>query len=104
MLTQKMQQALQILQYNALELDMHIQQELESNPVLERTLADTDFEMDSGPSTSETHDEVSNLDVEFDFDQYTSAMDRRLKEGRDFSVNGDMAARRDFYQKRYLRS
>ncbi len=36
MLTQKMQQALQILQYNAQELDMHIQNELEINPVLEQ--------------------------------------------------------------------
>ena len=31
MLTQKMQQALQILQYNALELENHVQQELETS-------------------------------------------------------------------------
>ena len=40
MLTQKMQQALQILQYNGQELDMHVQQELETNPVLERLEAE----------------------------------------------------------------
>ncbi len=99
MLTQKMQQALQILQYNAQELELHVQQELESNPVLDQTLPDTDFELEAPEvATSDTHDETSNLDVEFDLDQFASAFDRCLREGRDFSVNHDMASRREFYQ------
>ncbi len=99
MLTQNMQQALQILQYNALELDTHVQQELESNPVLEQTLSETDFSAEApAASSSDTHDETTDTDVEFDLDLYRSAFDKRLREGRDFSVNQDMAARRDFYQ------
>ncbi|HNT88689.1 MAG TPA: RNA polymerase sigma-54 factor, partial [Candidatus Hydrogenedentes bacterium] len=35
-LTQKMQQAIHILQLSKVELDQYIQQELESNPVLEQ--------------------------------------------------------------------
>jgi RNA polymerase sigma-54 factor len=95
-----MQQALRILQYNSLELDTHVEQELESNPVLERTQSETDFSLEApaATSTSDTHDETKSTDVDFDLDQYRSAFDKRLREGRDFSVNHDMAARRDFYQ------
>lgn len=100
MLTQKMQQALQILQFNAQELEMHVQQELETNPVLER-VAPAEVEMTTDAVTSEkveTHDEAPAHDVEFDLDSYVSAYDQRLREGRDLSVNHEMAARRDHYQ------
>jgi RNA polymerase sigma-54 factor len=99
MLTQKMQQALQILQYNAQELDLHVQQELETNPLLERAVSDMEYTVEvPKASSSDTHDETTNVDVEFDLEKYESAFDQRLKEGRDFSVNHDMAERRDFYQ------
>ncbi|MFP6582187.1 MAG: RNA polymerase factor sigma-54 [Candidatus Hydrogenedentota bacterium] len=100
MLTQKMQQALQILRYNAQELEIHVQQELETNPVLER-VAPTEVEMSEESSTSntvETHDEAPAHDVEFDLDSYVNAYDQRLREGRDLSINHEMAARRDHYQ------
>lgn len=101
MLTQKMQQALQILQYNAQELEMHVQQELETNPVLERQAPSESDSSDDSPSSSssnETHDEAPATDTDFDLDSYASAYDQRLREGRDLSVNHDMAARRDHYQ------
>lgn len=100
MLTQKMQQALQILQYNAQELEVHVQQELETNPVLERQ-ASTEAESTVEPTSStssETHDEAPAHDTDFDLDSYVSAYDQRLREGRDLSVNHDMASRREHYQ------
>lgn len=99
MLTQKMQQALQILQFNAQELDLHVQQELETNPVLERKNSETDYAIDeTSGNGSTTHDETPAHDTDFDLDAYTSQYDQRLREGRDFSVNHDNAARREFYQ------
>lgn len=99
MLTQKMQQALKILQYNAQELDLHVQQELESNPILERKDGEIDLTPPPTPeATLETHDDSNYSDVDFELDQYTSKYDQRLREGQDFSVNHDMGERRDFYQ------
>ena len=99
MLTQKMQQALQILQYNAQELDIHVQQELETNPTLDRVASDNGVEQaPPTKSTLETHDDAGYTDVDFELDQYTSKYDQRLREGQDFAVNHDMGERRDYYQ------
>ena len=99
MLTQKMQQALQILQYNAQELDIHIEQELEANPTLDRVVDESDFEKSPAPeATLETHDDSDYADVDFELDNYSSKYDQRLREGQDFSVNHDLGERRDYYQ------
>jgi len=100
MLTQKMQQALQILQYNSLELENHIQQELEANPVLELVPPDPVVEtaLAAAPATVAGHDAQDYNDQEFDQTDFISPWEERIKEGRDFSVNPEMAARRDHYE------
>ena len=99
MLTQKMQQALQILQFNAQELDLHVEQELEANPTLERVVDESDFTQTPEPEAkTETHDDSDYADVDFELDDYSSKYDQRLREGQDFSVNHDMGERRDYYQ------
>ena len=99
MLTQKMQQALKILQYNAQELDLHVQHELETNPVLEHTASIPD---NPPPvvenSTTQGHGAASFDDADYDLDAFTSRWEKRIQEGRDLSVNGDMAAKRDYYE------
>ncbi len=98
MLTQKMQQALQILQYNAQDLELHIQRELEANPVLEQA-APPEIE---GPTAekpaTEGHDTANFDDAGYDLDSFTSRWEKRIQEGRDLSVNGDLAAKRDYYE------
>ncbi len=99
MLTQKMQQALQILQYNSLELENHIQQELDANPVLE--IAPPEPAADSTPAAKQTttgHDAQDYNDHDFDQAEFVSPWEERIKEGRDFSVNPEMAARRDHFE------
>lgn len=101
MLTQKMQQALQILQYNSLELDNHIQQELEANPVLELVPPEPPAEpaLATAPATAATgHDAHDYNDQEYDQTDFVSPWEERIKEGRDFSVNPELSARRDYYE------
>ncbi|MCH7911310.1 MAG: hypothetical protein IIB38_17050, partial [Candidatus Hydrogenedentes bacterium] len=98
MLTQKMQQALQILQYTSVELEHHVQQELETNPVLEQLPAEEEVLPERKEETSDGHDAETFDDKPFDLDVYESRWEQRIKEGRDFSVNPDMAARRDYYE------
>jgi RNA polymerase sigma-54 factor len=98
MLTQKMQQALQILQYNAQELDLHIQNELEANPVLEQVAPPTAAEPAVESPSTEGHDTANFDDAEYDLDAFTSRWEKRIQEGRDLSVNGDLAAKRDYYE------
>lgn len=95
-LSLKMQQALQILQYSSLELEQHVKQELETNPVLEANANISEPE----PPTAETpngHDGEAYDDTSFDLDAFASRWGQRLKEGRDLSVNPDLASRRDYY-------
>src|SRR5262245_54763561 len=97
MLTQKMQQALQILQYNSIELENHIQQELEANPVLELAPppdAASEPALAAAPkaTTATGHDAQDYNDQEFDQTDFVSPWEERIKEGRDFSVNPEMAA------------
>jgi RNA polymerase sigma-54 factor len=98
MLTQKMQQALQILQYNSQELDLHIQNELEANPVLELVQPEEDPEPPPpAVSDSNGHDAEDYNDRET-FEEFVSPWEERIKEGRDLSVNRELLERRDFYE------
>jgi len=99
MLTQKMQQAIQILQLSRLELDQYVQQELETNPVLEIVQKASDPEPPSQNTDGAVSDQGVALDESsFDLDDFASKWDMRLKEGRDLSYNPDMAARRRYYE------
>ncbi len=95
-LTQKMQQALHILQLNGVELEQFVQQELETNPFLEQkqNKAEVDPVPDSAPNTG--NDDA--FDVPFDLDAHNDKWDIRHKEGRDLSYNTDLHARRQFYE------
>lgn len=97
MLTQRMQQALQILQYSAQELEQHVKQEAESNPVLDLIQKDDSPTPDVPRQQENGHDGGEPDDVAFDLDKYQSGWERRIKEGRDFSVNPDLNERREFY-------
>jgi RNA polymerase sigma-54 factor len=97
MLTQRMQQALQILQYSAQELEQHVKQELEVNPILEMVQREPAAAPSSTPQEPAVHDGAEPDDVAFDLDRYSSSWDRRLHEGRDLSVNPEYADRRDYY-------
>ncbi len=99
MLTQKMQQALQILQYNAQELDLHVQHELETNPVLDQIAPEAAPEAPPETPSENGHDGPDVNDVEFDLDEFISPWEQRIKEGRDLSVNPDLARGRDHYEK-----
>ena len=94
MLTQKMQQAIQILQLSGVELEQHVQQELETNPVLECLQKEPERERDLPQETSTTEDTGTFDDIGFDLDDYAG----RWKEGRDFSVNPDADERRQHYE------
>lgn len=91
-LTQRMQQALQILQLSSLELEQHVQQELETNPFLEQVQQKVDVpeKIESTPNG----DENTTFDESFDLDRFT----RHLKEGQDLSRNTDLYERQDYYQ------
>ena len=98
MLTQKMQLALQILQYNTQELDLHVQNELETNPVLEQISTDQVAEPSSEIDPESGRDGPDTNVVEFDLDEFISHWERRIVEGRDLSVNPDLAKRREFFE------
>lgn len=94
-LTQKMQQALHILQLNGVELEQYVQQELETNPFLEQQQVKDDHDhlpVDTSPQNDEPFDES------FDLDHYSQTWDLRFREGQDLSHNSDLYARRKFYE------
>ena len=97
MLTQKMQQAIQILQLSGLELEQYVQQELETNPVLETV------QQEPGSEPAEKQEQTDNQkadeidDVGFDLDDYASRWDRP-RTGPDLSRNRDNDARRQYYE------
>ncbi|HRI86838.1 MAG TPA: RNA polymerase factor sigma-54 [Candidatus Hydrogenedentes bacterium] len=96
MLTQKMQQAIQILQLSGMELEQYVQQELEQNPVLEQLIKEPKAE--AGPPAAEgSADGAPIEDTAFNLDDYANQWDFR-KEGTDFSRNPDLGERRDHYQ------
>ena len=96
-LTQKMQQALHILQMSGMELEHYVQQELETNPFLEQVQKKTDplTEVPEQPSTK-SDNEV--FEENFDLDAYADKWDLRRREGRDLSYNPDLFARRQYYE------
>lgn len=99
MLTQKMQQALQILQLSGLELDQYIQQELEKNPVLEIILKEPEPSQPAAPAEPQVSDATNVLESEpFDLDAYASQYGDRRSEGQDLGRNSETQARRDYYE------
>lgn len=101
MQTQKMQQAIQVLQLSGLELEQYVQQELETNPVLEElrkagegALETPNRDNQSGAaSDGEPFDDVS-----WDLDAFAGKWQDFGKTAQDLSVNRDADARRDYYQ------
>jgi RNA polymerase sigma-54 factor len=98
MLTQKMQQAIQILQLSCIELEQYIQQELETNPVLDQIAKEPAPDLPTPTSTSDV--EKDAFEESFDLDAYASDWEYnpRHKEGIDFSRNPESAERRQYYQ------
>ena len=103
MLTQKMQQAIQMLQLNAMELEQFVQQELETNPVLEQIIQEPDV-ADLQPTPKESADESGQFeDGSFDIDLYADQMMDYRREGQDLSRNPEADGRRDFYEQSITR-
>lgn len=98
MLTQKMQQALQILQLSSLDLDKHVQEELDSNPVLDEVKKEPEPELPANGDTGNGQDSEGIDDTAFDLDDYASRWEQRIKEGRDFSINPEFGQRRAYYE------
>ena len=97
MLTQKMQQAIQILQLSGIELEQYLQKELEQNPVLEQLIKEPKPETVQ-PIPEATSDGAPIEDTAFNLDDYATQWTDFRREGTDFSRNPDMAERRDHYQ------
>ncbi len=99
MLTQKMQQAIQILQLSGIELDQYVQQELETNPVLEQIAKEPVLEM-TPPPTEPATEYAKDHEESFDLDDFAREWeyDRRHREGTDLSRNPDADDRRQYYQ------
>lgn len=97
MLTQKMQQALHILQLSGMELEQHIEQELETNPFLELT-ARAEETPDLTPDGKKDAQDEQEFDVCFDLDAYCDKWDIKHREGQDLSYNEDLHARRQYYE------
>ncbi len=100
MITQKMQQAIQILQLSGLELEQYVQQELETNPVLEHITKEPVLEPQAVSTVQTGEDARESADGSFDLDEYAGQWewDKRFREGRDLSHNPDLFARRQYYE------
>ncbi len=95
-LTQKMQQALHILQLSGIELEQYIDQELEVNPFLE--IVQKKDEAPEPVRSEALKPESTPFDEEpFDLDSFADQWDIRRREGRDLSYNEDIFSRRQFY-------
>jgi RNA polymerase sigma-54 factor len=92
-LTQKMQQALHILQLSGLELDQYVREELETNPFLEQVRKKEELPASAAQEKAKNDD--GNQDEPVDFDDFR---DRWRREGQDLSRNSDLHARRQFYE------
>ena len=100
MLTQKMQQAIQILQLSSQELEQYVEQELQNNPVLEEVADDSAvglMEFD-GETPSASADADSYEDVAFDVDAYAKEWREGPTEGQDLSRNRENDESREYYQ------
>lgn len=98
MLTQKMQQAIQILQLSGIELEQYLQQELEQNPVLEQLVKEPKPEAVAPPAAPASPDGAPIEDTAFNLDEFASQWSDFRREGTDFSRNPDLAERREHYQ------
>lgn len=96
MLTQRMQQAIQILQLSGMELEQYVQQELEANPVLEQVQRTPDPSGEAEPPSPEKTQEVD--DVAFDLDDFAGRLGDYGRTGTDMSRNPDLDARREYYE------
>lgn len=96
MLTQRMQQAIQILQLSGLELDQYVQQELETNPVLEQKQKADDAPENETPEASNGEEQVD--DVAFDLDDFANRLGDYGRTGPDLSRNRDADSRREYYE------
>lgn len=96
MLTQRMQQAIQILQLSGLELDQYVQQELETNPVLEQKQQSVDPPAEDSRESSNGEEEVD--DVAFDLDDFATRLGDYGRTGPDLSRNRDADSRRQYYE------
>ncbi len=95
-LTQKMQQALHILQLSGIELEELIQQELEDNPFLE--IVEKKNEIPEPKEAGANEEDDKDRDQAFDLDEYADRWDVAHREGRDLSRNEDLFARRQYYE------
>lgn len=98
MLTQKMQQAIHILQLSGIELEQYVQQELETNPVLDQLQKEAKPEPEAKSEATTTSDGAGVDDSSFNLDDYASMWTDFRREGTDFSRNPDLAQQRDYYQ------
>ena len=96
-LTQRMQQALQVLQLSSLELEQFVSQELETNPFLEQRAEKPADPPEKDASAAENSREEA-LEGPFDLDDYSDQWDIRRREGQDLSRNDDLADRRRHYE------
>ncbi len=96
MLTQRMQQAIQILQLSGLELDQYVQQELEANPVLEQK-QETSEPPEREPQEPSNGDEPID-DVAFDLDEFATRLGDYRRTGPDLGRNRDLDSRREYFQ------
>jgi RNA polymerase sigma-54 factor len=95
-LTQKMQQAIHILQLSGMELEHYIQEELEQNPVLE--VEQKQEELAAHKEDGSSSDGNDDFEGDFNLDEYADKWDLRRKEGQDLSRNTDLDSRRDYYE------
>ncbi len=93
-LTQKMQQALQVLQLSSMELEQHVLQELETNPFLEQEQRQEEPPEPKADDQGAKTEEDSSFEEAWDLDAYAD----KWREGQDLSRNRDMDARRDYYE------
>ncbi len=101
MLTQKMQQAIHILQLSNIELDQYLQEQIEQNPVLDQTSKEQTVQLEEpshdAPATPSS-DGTPIDDSSFNLDDFASQWTDFRREGQDMSRNPDMAEKREYYQ------
>jgi RNA polymerase sigma-54 factor len=129
-LTQKMQQGLQILQMSGMELQEYIQQELETNPFLEQVTRDAEAGAAPQSAADSAPPDDAAFEVGLDLDAYSAQLqgeqgeatattevgptatsadldddrwDARFREGQDLSYNPDMADRQRFHEESITR-
>lgn len=101
MLTQKMQQAIHILQLSNIELDQYLQEQIEQNPVLDQTPTEQTISMPEpaqDPPATPNSDGAPIDDSAFNLDDFASQWTDFRREGQDLSRNPDMAEKREYYQ------